>query len=71
MIIINLKFKKQVGEVLFNLDDNEKDPSKYYCFKDSQYLFLRTENKKSVKLISIDDFKEKKTYTISHNRNIS
>jgi hypothetical protein len=56
---------------LFNLEDNEKDPSKYYCFKDSQYLIMRTENKKSVKLISIDDFKEKKTYNISHNRNIS
>lgn len=64
MIVINLKFKKKVGEILFNLEDNEKDPNKYYCFKDSQYLIMRNENKKSVKLISIDDFKEKKTYNI-------
>ena len=71
LIVINLKFKKQVGEILFNLEDNESQPSKYYCFKDSQYLIMRTENKKSVKLISCDDFKEKKIYNISHNRNIS
>ena len=64
MVVINLKFKKKVGEILFNLEDNEKDPNKFYCFKDSQYLIMRTEDKKSVKLISVDDLKEKKTYNI-------